>query len=588
MPLGYGDRSNRSDEKTDAPPKHQTTEYNRKRQQIHRSAIRRLSKRDVIYTGVHAIMPLTAMHYKFMNDPPRYECEKDDDGTYSRVWCFESCKSKCKPPCSYWQYQKSVSYATFPSQVAKYFVANQSEWEELKSTIVLEIYFTDLDYTEIKQVIAMPLQSVIAQIGGEKFEISLYQMVGGFLEIITAHIITSIKIQQNDIPPEPKSRASTTRLEAPTKISTMNAAVESPSLEIRTTTNPGTNKSISDDDLLSTVFSAVVLPEVRYSVDTENAIRHIDDALAGEDTDGNIDDSSLVSDAHHSYPVSPNPRSTSSYSHHSSNQQIFYPESTVSHAKSNVSTVSKKSTGSTPYHVADSIVRHSFKDLQLNINNNENRLGCDKYYNNVEVEAYDSFEPAHLPYTKSENHEDYLRQRRMTLDSTVSINESRNGIYNVHDDDGNFMVSSIVYYVLIINVFIFNYKKKKNYLIINSDSIYEEEPVNISEVAALQFHNGHVASKVGKFSLVIPKMEEINGFSKDPRVRKVIIGGHAASTEDDKTVLFFGPAQSGKTSVINRTGTTPPHASPTTTRPRQQFSFKLLLYYIVLIHCNLI
>ncbi|KHJ86568.1 hypothetical protein OESDEN_13675 [Oesophagostomum dentatum] len=53
----------------------------------------------------------------------------------------ENCKSKCKPPCSYWQYQKQVSYATFPGQVAKYFVANQSEWEELKSTIVLEVNF---------------------------------------------------------------------------------------------------------------------------------------------------------------------------------------------------------------------------------------------------------------------------------------------------------------------------------------------------------------------------------------------------------------------------------------------------------------
>ncbi|KAL6724395.1 hypothetical protein Aduo_019288 [Ancylostoma duodenale] len=168
-----------------------------------------------IPSGVHAIMPLSATQYEFMNDPPRYECEEDSDGTYSRVWCFEfcltqkaedmcncslaaatkprkpdicttkqffhcfiahlfpensssiveNCKSKCKPPCSYWQYQKSVSYATFPGQVAKYFVANQSEWEELKSTIVLEVYFTDLDYTVIKHVVAMPLQSVIAQIG---------------------------------------------------------------------------------------------------------------------------------------------------------------------------------------------------------------------------------------------------------------------------------------------------------------------------------------------------------------------------------------------------------------------------------------
>ncbi|VDM77961.1 unnamed protein product [Strongylus vulgaris] len=80
-----------------------------------------------IPSGVHAIMPLSATQYEFMNDPPR----KPDICTTKQFFhCFaahlfpvntsstiENCKSKCKPPCSYWQYQKSVSYATFPGQV---------------------------------------------------------------------------------------------------------------------------------------------------------------------------------------------------------------------------------------------------------------------------------------------------------------------------------------------------------------------------------------------------------------------------------------------------------------------------------------
>lgn len=34
-------------------------------------------------------MPLTATRYEFKDDPPRYSCDKDEDNTYSRVWCYE-------------------------------------------------------------------------------------------------------------------------------------------------------------------------------------------------------------------------------------------------------------------------------------------------------------------------------------------------------------------------------------------------------------------------------------------------------------------------------------------------------------------
>lgn len=43
----------------------------------------------IIILGVHAIMPLSATRYEFINNPPRYKCEKHIKSTYSRVWCFE-------------------------------------------------------------------------------------------------------------------------------------------------------------------------------------------------------------------------------------------------------------------------------------------------------------------------------------------------------------------------------------------------------------------------------------------------------------------------------------------------------------------
>uniref|UniRef100_A0AC35FL62 Uncharacterized protein n=1 Tax=Panagrolaimus sp. PS1159 TaxID=55785 RepID=A0AC35FL62_9BILA len=47
--------------------------------------------RDLMFisSGVHAIMPLSATHYEFMNDPPRYSCTDDLPQNYSRLWCLE-------------------------------------------------------------------------------------------------------------------------------------------------------------------------------------------------------------------------------------------------------------------------------------------------------------------------------------------------------------------------------------------------------------------------------------------------------------------------------------------------------------------
>ncbi|EFO82641.1 hypothetical protein CRE_00382 [Caenorhabditis remanei] len=170
--------------------------------------------------GVHAIMPLLGTQFEFMNDPPRYECEEDPHKNYSRVHCYEdcltsdaqhfcqcspaaahnpghpdkictatllyhcffpnlftddgkipkakvdACKKKCKAPCHAWNYNKQVSYSSIPSESSKALIS-KDEWNKMKRRIILDIYYSQLDYTIIKHVIAMPLSSLVAQIGGQ-------------------------------------------------------------------------------------------------------------------------------------------------------------------------------------------------------------------------------------------------------------------------------------------------------------------------------------------------------------------------------------------------------------------------------------
>uniref|UniRef100_A0AC34GMQ5 Uncharacterized protein n=1 Tax=Panagrolaimus sp. ES5 TaxID=591445 RepID=A0AC34GMQ5_9BILA len=120
-----------------------------------------------ISSGVHAIMPLSATQYEFMNDPPRYSCLDDSAKNYSRLWCFEHCKSVCKAPCKYWKYSKTVSTANLSPEQAKAFTNDSEAVEQLKNMIILEVFYTSLDYTVIKHMLAMTPSSFIAQLGGQ-------------------------------------------------------------------------------------------------------------------------------------------------------------------------------------------------------------------------------------------------------------------------------------------------------------------------------------------------------------------------------------------------------------------------------------
>ncbi|EGT30399.1 hypothetical protein CAEBREN_16198 [Caenorhabditis brenneri] len=81
-------------------------------------------------------------------------------------------------------------------------------------------------------------------------------------------------------------------------------------------------------------------------------------------------------------------------------------------------------------------------------------------------------------------------------------------------------------------------------------SIYEEEEVRVSPLAAKQKASGEHIAHSGKYELIVPQYYVVENFSKNDKINKVIIGGDAPSSDDDKTLLLFGPVSSGKTSAI--------------------------------------
>uniref|UniRef100_A0A915MI83 Uncharacterized protein n=1 Tax=Meloidogyne javanica TaxID=6303 RepID=A0A915MI83_MELJA len=75
------------------------------------------------------------------------------------------CKTICLPPCRNWRFDKTISYANFPSEIAKHFVKDKTKWENLQNTIILDVFYTTLDYTVIQQMLTITPSSFIAQLG---------------------------------------------------------------------------------------------------------------------------------------------------------------------------------------------------------------------------------------------------------------------------------------------------------------------------------------------------------------------------------------------------------------------------------------
>lgn len=199
-----------------------------------------------IPTGVHALMPLKATRYEFMNDYPRYECWKHVSPSYSYTDCvdqcvlrnatlqchcrsllgsssrkfqlcspkmltscfiphvrmstskslnphyFADCKAKCKQPCDYWTYQPTISYAKFPANSLYDYITDGTSEEEFARYIILDIFYEKLEYTIIKHYESMPNVTFIANLGGQ---VGLW-VGGSILSIaqVICFLIGSVKI----------------------------------------------------------------------------------------------------------------------------------------------------------------------------------------------------------------------------------------------------------------------------------------------------------------------------------------------------------------------------------------------------------
>uniref|UniRef100_A0A5S6QLA6 Amiloride-sensitive sodium channel n=1 Tax=Trichuris muris TaxID=70415 RepID=A0A5S6QLA6_TRIMR len=172
-----------------------------------------------IPTGSHALLPLKATRFEFMNNPPHFSCLPEKGG-YSRASClddciyakaekhcncshlaasykrryppcdtnqflyclnswladmvrnetsgfFAQCRQQCQPYCEYTQYTTTLSFSRFPTEEVITYVNSAEEWRQLKNTIIIEIYFEQMSYTLIKHFKAMTEQGFIANIGGQ-------------------------------------------------------------------------------------------------------------------------------------------------------------------------------------------------------------------------------------------------------------------------------------------------------------------------------------------------------------------------------------------------------------------------------------
>uniref|UniRef100_A0A914NEQ5 Uncharacterized protein n=1 Tax=Meloidogyne incognita TaxID=6306 RepID=A0A914NEQ5_MELIC len=94
---------------------------------------------------------------------------------------FAKCKTICLPPCRNWRFDKTISYANFPSEIAKHFVKDKTKWENLQNTIILDVFYTTLDYTVIQQMLTITPSSFIAQLGGQWLRLT--SKLGGIIKI---------------------------------------------------------------------------------------------------------------------------------------------------------------------------------------------------------------------------------------------------------------------------------------------------------------------------------------------------------------------------------------------------------------------
>lgn len=80
---------------------------------------------------------------------------------------MDDCRKQCLPRCNYWQYAAALSYTNFPSRDAENLTKSKDEWEQMKNSIILDVYYERFEFTVIKHYPAMTVDSFIANIGGQ-------------------------------------------------------------------------------------------------------------------------------------------------------------------------------------------------------------------------------------------------------------------------------------------------------------------------------------------------------------------------------------------------------------------------------------
>ncbi|KAF1747666.1 hypothetical protein GCK72_024132 [Caenorhabditis remanei] len=369
----------------------------------------------------------------------------------------------------------------------------------------------------------------------------------------------------------------------------------------------------TSDPLLDSIFSAVTLPSVNLNGGHDDALRHLDEALYGEDHESIVSEPPFQAPSH---------VSSSHVTSHVSSQRPQYASGNHPQNASVVSNGSAKHAydayGSEPEpdygdEKSDHFnLHHQYPVRNVNIHRDrsntidssasfaESRFGQfdvhddnDRYHgeeinlhhNEVAYERPESGHglsspgSVHSHHTQSSFHtggtqklrnlqrqvqDAHVKQAQLTHqvdrqradnDRVAHANLAREASLKVHNIGQG--AKPLGYHVRSYSHENDNYRHhlppqpKSSHSSKSVDSsIYEEEEVRVSPLAAKQKASGEHIANSGKYELIVPEYYVVENFSKNDKINKVIIGGDAPSSDDDKTLLLFGPISAGKTSAI--------------------------------------
>uniref|UniRef100_A0A915B9Y4 AIG1-type G domain-containing protein n=1 Tax=Parascaris univalens TaxID=6257 RepID=A0A915B9Y4_PARUN len=79
----------------------------------------------------------------------------------------------------------------------------------------------------------------------------------------------------------------------------------------------------------------------------------------------------------------------------------------------------------------------------------------------------------------------------------------------------------------------------------------DSEAQKISGIAKKQIAAGNNIGYVSGVTLISPHQKVVDHYSRNPNIRKIVVGGEQESSVEDKVVLLFGTKGVGKTSLID-------------------------------------